>query len=164
MKRMRINLREAGDAATEVYRLERQSPEEHLYFDVYTMRKWTLGNLSVVGTFLDWGRADHLITSGAVDPDRIKDHTILATPEPIIIGVNVCGPGNDQVLDGAHRYVTCALAAAAMGLQGQPVPMPAYFLEPEQWKKFLIPNFIAKALRFDENYVNDSHKWTARKD
>ena len=153
VKRIKRNLREGGgDAATEVYRLDGATPDEHRYFDVYSMRKWSYDNLEMVGTFLDWGRANHLIESGAVDNERIMDHTLQNPMHPIIIGVDACGPGNDQVLDGAHRYVATALAATAAGMAGQPVPMPAYFLEPNQWPEFLIPIHIAKALKFDLRY------------
>lgn len=160
MKRMKRNLREGGIAATEVYRLDGATPDQHRYFDVYSMRKWTHANVKLVGTFLNWDRADHLITSGAVDPNRIRDHTINQQMEPVIIGVGACDNGSDQVLDGAHRYVAYALAAVSQGFQGVPLPMPAYFLEPGQWRQFLIPSFIAKALRFDDNYVSDADKWS----
>jgi hypothetical protein len=79
--------------------------------------------------------------------------------DPVIFGVNACDNGSDAILDGAHRYVAYALDCAASGLQGVQMPFPAYFLQPPQWRKFLIPNFIAKALRFDDNYVSDAHKW-----
>lgn len=103
MKRMKQNLREAGDAATEVYRIEGGTPDQHRYFDVYAMRKWTKVNVQMVGTYLDWDRVDYLITSGAVNPDRIRDHTMLHTMEPVIIGVRACDNGSDQVLDGGMR-------------------------------------------------------------
>lgn len=161
MKRMKRNLKEAGKLATEVYRLDGETPDGHLYFDVYTMRKWTMAKVNVVGTFLNWERAEHLVTSGAVDPEWIRDHTISRTMEPVIIGVGACANGSDQVLDGAHRYVAYALAATAMGLQGAPLPMPAYFLEREQWRRFLIPNFIAKALGFDEAHEREPGDWAS---
>lgn len=159
VKRLKRNIREAGKAATEVYRLNGPTPDQHRYFDVYTMQKWTHEHLRPIGTFLNWDRAEYLITSGAVDPDRIRDHTIQHEMEPIIIGVGACHNGEDQILDGAHRYVAYALSATQAGLQGVPLPLPAYVLEPGQWRQFLIPPFVVRALRFDEGYESDAHKW-----
>lgn len=159
MKRMKRNMREGGDEATEVYRLDGETPNEHLYFDVFSMRKWALANAEEVGVTLDWNRAERLITSGAVDPDRIKDHTIRNTMHPVIIGRDAAGPGQDQILDGAHRYVAAALGATAAGMAGVPIPLPAYVLRPDEWRPFLIPHFIAQALRFDVQYDKDDRRW-----
>lgn len=161
MRKMRRNLVEGGKAATEVYRLDGDTPDQHLYFDVYSMRKWTHENMPIVGTWLNWDRADHLITSGAVDPVRISEHTIrdFNFMEPVIIGVNVRGDGNDHILDGAHRYVAMALAATSVGMQGQQTPLRSYFLEREHWEQFLIPRHVAKALRMDDAYDNSPHPW-----
>lgn len=160
MKRMERNLREGGgDAATEVYRIDGATPEQHLYFDVYSMRKWAIENVAEVTTFLDWERAERLITSGAIDRHRITEHTIHNQMEPIIIGIEAAGPKNDQILDGGHRYVAYALAATAAGFAGAPLPLPAYPLTPDQWKQFLIPRFIAQALGFDAKYDNIDFQW-----
>lgn len=160
MKRMKRNLRDGGgDAATEVYRIEGKTPDEHRYFDVYSMRKWAVENLEEVITFLDWERAERLISSGAIDHSRITEHTIHNQMEPIIVGIEAAGPGNDQILDGGHRYVAYALAATAAGLAGAPLPLPAYSLTPQQWKQFLIPRFIAAELGFDAKYDSLDHQW-----
>ncbi|WP_408076846.1 hypothetical protein [Sphingomonas plantiphila] len=157
---MKRNLREGGgDAATEVYRISGSTPDKHLYFDVYSMRKWAMANVAEVTTFLDWGRAERLISSGAIDRNRITEHTIHNQMEPIIIGIGAAGPGNDQILDGGHRYVAYALGATAAGLAGAPLPLPAYPLTPDQWKQFLIPRFIAQTLGFDANYDSTDFQW-----
>lgn len=160
MKRMKRNLREGGgDAATEVYRIDGETPDRHLYFDVYSMRKWAVANVEEVVTVLNWERAERLIASGAIDRDRITEHTIHNQMEPIIIGIDAGGLGNDQILDGGHRYVAYALAATASGFAGAPLPLPAYPLTPAQWRKFLIPNFIARALNFDAKYDSIDFPW-----
>lgn len=165
MKRMKRNLREGGgDAATEVYRIDGDTPDQHLYFDVYSMRKWAIANVEEVTTFLDWERAERLITSGAIDRSRISEHTIQNQMEPIIIGIGAAGSGNDQILDGGHRYVAYALAATASGFAGAPLPLPAYPLTPDQWKQFLIPRFVAQALRFDAKYDNTDFQWPTAAD
>lgn len=152
VKRIQRNLKEAGDAATEVYRLDGDSPADHVYFDVYSMRKWALANVELVMTSLDWSRVHHLVESGAVDAERLFNHTIQHKMDPVIIGVSVCDNGSDLILDGTHRYVAYALQAASSGFEGLPLPLPAYFLEPSQWRRFVIPNFIANALEFDRAY------------
>lgn len=161
MKRMKRNLRAGGgNAATEVYRIDGDTPDQHLYFDVYSMRKWAVDNVEEVVTFLDWERAESLIASGAIDRSRITEHTIHNKMEPIIIGLDAAGFGNDQILDGGHRYVAYALAATASGFAGAELPLPAYPLTPDQWKQFLIPRFVAKALGFDTKYDNIDHQWS----
>lgn len=75
------------------------------------------------------------------------------------MGRDAAGIGNDQILDGAHTYVAMALGATASGLAGQPVPIPAFLLEPDQWKRFVIPHHIAKALNFDKRIDDDDRSW-----
>ncbi|MFV0623782.1 hypothetical protein ACBY01_07205 [Sphingomonas sp. ac-8] len=153
MRRIRRNMLASGSrAATEVYRLEGKTPEDHTYFDIFSMRAWALENAQEVITPLPWDRAERLIATGAVDPNRIQDHTIRTQYHPIIIGIGAAGPGNDQILDGAHRVVALCLGAAANGMEGAPLPVPAYVLQPDEWRRFLIPRFVAKALGFDREF------------
>jgi hypothetical protein len=156
---MKRNMRTGGIAATEVYRIDGETAEGQLYFDVYSIKQWCHQNLSIVGTWVNWERADQLVRSGAVDPERIKEYSFLNLNEPVIIGINGHGDGNDALLDGAHRYVAAALAATAAGMTGGRVPLPAYFLEPDQWRQFLIPRFVAVAMGFEENHDRDGHRW-----
>lgn len=157
MKRMKRNLREGGgEAATEVYRLNGPTPKEHLYFDVYSMRMWAIEYAEQVVSSLCWERVERMISSGAVDPQRIMTHTMHREMDPIIIGVDAAGAGEDHILDGAHRFVAYALAASSAGLVGQPLPLPAYLLKPDEWREFLIPHFVAQALNFDAKYDNDN--------
>jgi hypothetical protein len=149
-KRMKRNLREGGKAATEVFRLEGETPERHLYFDVYSMKKWAEAHGQLVVSTLCWDRVNRMRSNGAIDEDRLANHTTKQQMEPIIIGIDAAGPGEDQILDGSHRFFAYAMAASAAGMEGAPLPLPAYALEPAEWRQFLIPRFIAKAMRFDE--------------
>jgi hypothetical protein len=156
-RRMMRNLREAGEAATEVFRLDGDTPDRHLYFDVYSMRKWSEAHGELVVSSLCWDRVERMMSNGAIDPDRLANHTMQQKMDPIIIGIDAAGPGDDQILDGSHRFVAYAIAASAAGFAGMPLPLPAYALTPDQWRRFLIPHFIAKAMKFDANYDrNDS--------
>jgi hypothetical protein len=153
MKRMMLNIeRGGGQAATEVYRLDGKTPTEHLYFDVYSMREWSEKNAEKVLSSICWDRVKWLVNNGAIDVDRLMRHTIHEKMEPIIIGAEAAGPKNDQILDGAHRMVAYALAAAKAGLEGIPLPLLAYLLKPHEWKKFVIPTRVAQALNFDASY------------
>lgn len=158
-KRIARNLRQVGAAATEIYRIDGDTQDQHVYFDVYSMRTWAIKNLEPATMPMDWQRAEDLIKSGAVDRHRIIDHTVQQAARPVIVGRDAAGPGNDQILDGAHTYVAMALGATASGLGGQPVPVAAYLLEPDQWKQFVIPNHIAKALNFDSAIDGDDRSW-----
>ncbi len=160
-KRIARNLKHAGTAATEVYRIDGDTPDQHVYFDVYSMRTWAMANLEPAVMPMDWERAEGLIKSGAVDRRRIMDHTIQHDIRPVIVGRHAAGIGNDQILDGAHTYVAMALAATASGLAGQPVPIPAFLLLPDQWRRFVIPNHIAKALNFDIKIDGDDRRWVS---
>jgi len=39
-----------------------------------------------------------------------------------------------------------------MGKQGKTVLIPAYALQPEEWRQFLIPHFIVQTLNIDARY------------
>jgi hypothetical protein len=123
------------------------------------MRKWATENAEMVVSSLDWERVEQLIASGAVDRNRIMDHTVHHQMDPIIIGIDAAGPGDDQILDGGHRFVAYAMAAAAAGMGGAPLPLPAYALQPNEWRQFLIPRFIAEAMNFDAKYDIDDRQW-----
>jgi hypothetical protein len=161
MRRMSRNAKRAGRAAFEVYRIDGDLPKQHAYFDVFSMREWAEKQVVRVVTLLDWERAARLIQSGVVDKARIADHTLQTDIRPVIIGRDAAGPGDDQLLDGAHTYVAVALAATASGQQGQPTPLHAYILEPTQWRQFLIPNHVAKALNFDATIDSDDRTWAS---
>lgn len=159
VKRFRRNMKRVGREALEVYRIDGDTPDQHVYFDVFSMREWSIANLEIVGMPLDWERAEQLVASGAVDRDHIAGHTIQTHAQPIIVGRQAAGDDGDQILDGAHTYVALALAATAAGQGGQPVPVPTYLLEPDQWRQFVIPNRVAKALEFDATLDRDDRSW-----
>lgn len=161
MKRIHRNLKRVGREALEVYRVDGETPDQHVYFDVFSMREWAIANVKVEAMDMDWERAEHLVTTGAVDRQHIAEHTVQTEARPIIVGRNAAREGNDQILDGAHTYVAIALAASASGRAGQPVPVPAYLLQPDQWRRFLIPSRIAKALDFDATLDRDDRAWSA---
>lgn len=160
MKRIERNLKRAGREALEVYRIDGETPEQHVYFDVFSMREWSTDKLTAVKVPMDWERAEQLIESGAVDQNHIAEKTLRTDARPVIVGRHARGEGSDQILDGAHTYVALALAATAAGLKGQEVPVPTYLLAPEHWRKFVIPNHIAKALNFDATLDQDDRTWT----
>lgn len=160
MKRMERNLKKFGRAALEVYRLDGETPDQHVYFDVYSMREWCVVNLTVLSTPIDWERAEQLVESGAVDREHIARTTIQQERRPIIVGRGA-GREGDQILDGGHTYVAIALAATAAGQAGEPISVPAYLLAPEQWQRFVIPTRIAKALDFDATLDADDRAWVA---
>lgn len=151
-KRMERNIKRYGKEATEVYRLDGATPDDNLYFDVFSMREWAAVNCQIVPLAYDWDRAARLLEREAVSFEHIRDHTIKGNLRPVIIGRNAAGPGEDQMLDGAHRYIAAGAAATAAGLNGTVFPIPAYVLEPDEWRQFLVPLHIAKAFHFDEHY------------
>lgn len=160
MKRMNRNMKRAGRDALEVYRVDGETPEQHVYFDVFSMRDWAQAHSTVEAMDMDWERAKHLVTTSAVDRHHIAKHTVETKLRPIIVGRGAAREGNDQILDGAHTYVAIALAAVASGRAGQPVPVPAYLLQPDQWRRFVIPNHVAKVLDFDATFDRDDRTWS----
>ena len=160
VKRFRRNLKRVGREALEVYRIDGDTPDQHVYFDVFSMREWSIANVEKVASPLDWDRAEQLVASGAVDREHITTHTIQNDARPIIVGRLAAGEDGDQILDGAHTYVAMAMAATASGQAGQSVPIPTYLLEPDQWRQFVIPNHIARALEFDATIDSDDRRWS----
>lgn len=151
-KRMEKNIKRHGLTATEVYRLDGDTPDEARYFDVFSMREWATQNCEVVPLAYDWDRANRLLDRDAVSFDHIRDHTVKNNLSPVIIGRHAAGQGEDQMLDGAHRYIAAGVAAVAAGMEGEVFPIPAYILQPDEWSQFLIPLEVAKAFRFDAHY------------
>lgn len=160
LKRMIRNFRRAGREAFEVYRVDGQTADEHVYFDVFSIREWAEEYLTPVAIDLDRGRAETLIASGAVDKNHIAGHTVQQNPRPIIVGRDANGAGNDQILDGSHTYVAVALAATAAGQPDEAVSIDAYVVDPKDWRKFLIPGRVARALNFDAHFDDSSASWT----
>lgn len=151
-KRMERNIKRYGQAATEVYRLDGATADANLYFDVFSMRQWAATHCQIVPLAYDWDRAARLLENEAVNFDRIRDHTVKNALHPVIIGRDAAGSGEDQMLDGAHRYIAAGAAAVAIGMEGQVFPIPAYILQSDQWRQFLIPLDIAQAFHFDAHY------------
>ena len=116
------------------------------------MKKWAEAYGQQVISTLCWDRVNRMRENGAINHERLSSHTTQQQMEPIIIGIDAAGPGEDQILDGSHRFFAYAMAASAAGYEGAPLPLPAYALKPEEWRQFLIPGFVAKAMNFDANY------------
>lgn len=146
-KRMLRNRRSRDDGATEVYIVDPLDGSGRRFFDVCAMRKWCKSNLEPLAAPIDMGRVERLLESGAVDAEHIRNHTIIREPEPIIICRDGAGPGEDQIVDGSHRFVAFAMAAALANRLDMLVP--AYLLMPDQWRQFLVPAHVAEAFAFD---------------
>ncbi|MCP3728907.1 hypothetical protein M9978_00545 [Sphingomonas sp. MG17] len=133
---------EAG-RGTEIYRLERTDNGEPRYFNISAMRPWVEANIEVGAFPLDYERAARLIQTGAVDMDHLENHTIQTELKPIIVCREGGGPAQDQIVDGAHRFVALHMGAAAFGLGGG---IPGYLVYPADWKQFLVPPKIAERI------------------
>lgn len=146
-QRMLRNRRLRDDGATEIYIVDPMDGGERRYFDVCAMRKWCKSNLQPLAAPIDMARVERLLESGAVDAAHIRNHTIMRDPEPIIICRDGAGPGEDQIVDGSHRFVGFAMAAALANRLD--LLVPAYLLMPDQWRPFLVPARVAQAFKFD---------------
>jgi hypothetical protein len=126
---------------SEIYRLDDDGTGQPMYFDICAMREWAKGNLEVFAMPPDLDRARRLIESGAVEFDHIRNHTIQTDLTPILVCRHGAGPGQDQIVDGAHRFVALCMGAAMLE---QMLPIPIYLLEPDQWRRFVIPRHVAE--------------------
>lgn len=133
---------------TEVYRLDDDGSGTPMFFDVISLRAWAEANLEVVGMPVDLARAERLITSGAIERDHLLEHTLRTNPEPILVCRGILG--SDQIVDGAHRFLAFCAGATMYGhlLPHEPL-FPGYVLTEKQWRQFVIPNDVAKLMRFD---------------
>ncbi len=144
-RRILRNIRSgAGNAALETYQLDDDGTGKQVSFDVFSLNVWARANLPVESISVDWRRVDRLLESGAVDLERIADHTLKTEMTPLLICKDVAGSGQDQIVDGSHRYVAFAMATQALGLDG--LCMPAFLLTSAQWRPFIIPDSVMKAL------------------
>ncbi len=139
---------DADSLKREVFRLDDDGSGRAVSFDIQSMKRWAAQRLNVEHLAIDWKRVDRLATNGTVNPDHIFDHTIHQKLEPIIICRDAGGPREDVIVDGNHRYVAFALATKALGLNG--LCIPAYILQPEQWRRFVISDAVMKTA-FEES-------------
>ena len=124
---------------TEVYRLDGSDIDEPIYFNVSAMREWADGCCEIIAMPVDFERAERLLESGAIDMDRIANHTIRNNPKPIIVCRGL--RGEDQIVDGAHTFIAICMASKYSGL---PLPVPSYVLLPDQWKRFIISKHVVE--------------------
>ena len=107
------------------------------------MKRWAAKNCETFAMPVDFDRAAELISSGAVEPDHIRDHTLRTQLTPIIVCRGILG--GDRIVDGAHRYVAMCAGAAMYKLN---IAIPGFVLQPEEWKQFVIPGGVAAACGF----------------
>ena len=127
----------------EVHRLQDDGAGNTVYFNVRDMRAWCEKTLEPLTVQQDAMRAQHLVDTGAVDISYIKAHTVKHKPAPIIVCIGAAGPGEDHIVDGAHRYVAMCMGAM---LSEVPGAVFAYVLTPGQWRQFVMPNQVAEEI------------------
>ena len=120
----------------EVYRLDDDGTGKPLYFDVRALRAWTRTNMETISLAIEPARAQRFLETGQVDLDHVMRTTIRQEPEPIILCRHAAGPGEDAIIDGAHRYVAAAIGVAMISTRT--AGYHAYVLEPEQWRPFVL--------------------------
>lgn len=120
----------------ELFRLDDDGTGRALYFDVRALRSWARENLQPANLMIEQWRAERFVASGAVDVDHLTSHTVRHSPDPVIVCRDAAGPGEDAIVDGAHRYVLAAMAIAHISTT--PMPYPAYALTPDQWRPFVL--------------------------
>lgn len=120
----------------EVFRLDDDGTGNPIFFDVRPLRAWAKTNLQAQPLRVEPSRAQHFIETGQVELDHLMQRTIRQQHEPIIVARQAGGPGEDAIIDGAHRYVAAALGASMISTK--PVGYDAYVLEPEQWRPFVL--------------------------
>lgn len=132
-----------GGEGTEVYRLDDDGSGNPMFFDISSMRSWAEQNCEIFRMPIDLDRAARLVESGAVEPDHIFNHTVRNDLKPLIVCTGLVG--GDQIVDGAHRYVALCSGVVMFGLDP---PVPAYVLQPDEWKPFIISNGVARVCGF----------------
>lgn len=127
-------------SGTEVYRLDDDGTGNPMYFNISAMRPWAEENCEIFAMPIDFDRATRLVESGAIEPDHMMNHTIQNDLKPLLVcrGVN----NADQIVDGAHRYVALCFGAAQFNINP---PVPAYVLQPDEWRQFVLPRAVARA-------------------
>ena len=114
-----------------------------LNLDVASMRRWAERYAEQVSIPIDVAYIERLLARGAVTEERVL--TILATqnPKPVLLCRDINDDG-DEIVDGNHTYVAFGLAWAQAKRSGMALPdtlprVNAYQLQPEHWRRFVIP-------------------------
>lgn len=110
MKRQHIALRTgrmpalaAPPDVDEVFRLDDDGTGNPIYFDFRALREWTRANMETVSLAVEPARAQRFVETGQVELDHVMRTTIRQQPDPVILCRHAAGPGEDAIVDGAHR-------------------------------------------------------------
>lgn len=87
----------------EVFRLDDDGTGNPIYFDVRALREWTRANMETVSLAVEPARAQRFVETGQVELDHVMRTTIRQQPDPVILCRHAAGPGEDAIVDGAHR-------------------------------------------------------------
>lgn len=120
----------------EIFRLDDDGTGNPIFFDVRALRIWARANIEARPLRVEPWRAQRFIETGQVELDHLMQRTIQQQHEPVIVCRQAGGPGEDAIVDGAHRYVAAAMGAAMIGTK--PIGYDAFVLEPEQWRPFVL--------------------------
>lgn len=147
-RRLLKNYRKFGPPAAEVFTQADDGTGRVRYYDVFSARLWCCGQ-PIVPVAFDWSLVAALEARGAIDQSHIAGKEFPAEAAPVII-CREAFRDEGVLIDGAHRYVLFARDRISRGLASQDCVIPAYVLEPNQWRQFVVPPKIADAFCYGE--------------
>ena len=146
-KRLLANYRKYGRAGAEIYTQHDDGTGNPRYFDVLTARLWCDKRKQIEPLEFSEDLVRELSSNGGIDLEHLASKQFDKEVAPVIFlrGATIGG----LLIDGAHRYVAFARDAQKRGIRDSIRWVPAYILDPQDWKRFVVPPAVAKAFQFD---------------
>lgn len=146
-KRLLENYQRYGREAAEIYIQNDDGSGIPRYFDVFSAKLWCAKYRRIEALEIDQKLVKELSSNGAVDFEHLKSKKFDEDVAPIIFLLEATIAGG-LLLDGAHRYVAFAEKVQELEMAEFTRKVPAYVLEPKDWKKFVVPPLVAEAFQF----------------
>lgn len=126
-----------SEKGPQIYKQEDDGTGKSRHFDVSAMLKWAKQNVNPSLIKPDEERAAWMLDNDVVNIDHVAVVGIKSEYLPIVICRGASVTGEDLIVDGNHRYV--AFTHLALKSKSD-LLMEAFFLEPQQWKQFVVPD------------------------
>ncbi len=145
-KRLLSNYEKYGRISAEFYTQYDDGSGKPRYFDVFSAKLWCSRHKAIVPVIIDQAFVEELCRNGSINSEHLEMIEFTQEVAPVIF-LNGATNNGQILLDGAHRYVAFAREIKDKELEDSVRMIPAYILEPKEWKQFVIPQAVAEAFQ-----------------
>jgi hypothetical protein len=146
-RRIRKNFALLGERATETYEYRPAGGGSSTWLDICALKQSIpLGRMPVplILAREQWAK---IVNQKEIDLRHIENNTIINAFEPVLVCQGIGPNFESEVVDGNHRAVAWALRC--LETESEIAPIPAILFKKSEWRKCVIPNNLAVALKFE---------------